>query len=141
MLTTTSQLISHHKAIEEQQSGLDSVLAEEHPEHRDAFLRLGKDSLKHMEMVQRAYREGVTDAFEVGFLATPINEEDYRLAEPMDCLSDAVNVMVSNEETIIRFCEEAAINSGNLLPDVPETFMRLVKRKKKNLETLKEIGG
>ncbi|TRO51299.1 hypothetical protein E2P71_09295 [Candidatus Bathyarchaeota archaeon] len=141
MLTTTSQLISHHKAIEEQQSCLYSVLAGEHPEHSDVFMKLGKDSLKHLEMVQRAYREGVTDAFEVGFLAKPINENEYVLIKPMGGLADAVKVMLSNDKTIIRFCEEAAVNSGNLLPDVPETFMRLVKRKKKNLDTLKEMGG
>jgi len=141
LLTTTSQLISHHNAIEEQQSGLYSALTKEHPEHSDAFMKLGKDSLKHLEMVQRAYREGVTDAFEVGFLAKPINEKDYTLMKPLGGLAEAVKVMLSNEETIIKFCENAAVNSGNLLPDLPETFMRLVKRKKKNLEILREMGG
>ena len=141
MLTTTSQLISHHKAMEQQQADLYSVLAEKYPEHSEVFQRLGKDSIKHMEMVQRAYREGVTDAFELAFLATPISEEEYKLVKQIDDLSDAARTMLRNEETIIKFCQEAAVNSGNLLPDVPETFLRLVKRKMKNLEALKEIGG
>ena len=139
MLSTTSQLLSHHQAIEKKQVELYSALAEKYPRYGSVFKKLGDDSLKHMEMAQRAYREGVTDAFEVGFLADPLDTDNYRLREPTGDLGEAVRDMIMNEETVIRFCVDAASNSSNLLPDVPETFIRLVKRKKKSIEKLGEI--
>ena len=140
MLKTTSQLLSHHQAIEEKQSETYSMLAEKYPQHADLFNGLARDSRRHMDMAQRAYREGVTDAFEVGFLADPIDPDGYVLITPEGDLSAVVETMIDNEETVIRFCSDAALNSSTLLPDVPETFMRLVKRKKRSIEKLKEIA-
>jgi hypothetical protein len=140
VLKTTSQLLSHHQVIEKKQAELYSTLSANYPEQSESFNKLEKDSLKHMEMAQRAYREGVTDAFEVGFLANPMDEENYQLLEPKGELAEAVKTMILNEETTIKFCEDAASNSSKLLPDVPETFERLVKRKKKNIELLREIA-
>jgi hypothetical protein len=140
VLKTTSQLISHHQAIEEQQAELYSTLIEKYPMHSEMFKGFAGDSLKHMEMAQRAYREGVTDAFEVGFLADPLDPENYRLKEPEGTLAESVKTMIANEETVIRFCQDAASNSSKLLPDVPETFERLVKRKKRSIEKLREIA-
>ena len=139
MLSTTSQLLSHHQAIEKKQVELYSALAEKYPRYGSVFKKLGDDGLKHMAMAQRAYREGVTDAFEVGFLADPLDTGNYGLREPTGDLAEAVRAMIINEETVIRFCVDAASNSSNLLPDVPETFIRLVKRKKKSVEKLGEI--
>jgi hypothetical protein len=139
LLSTTSQLLSHHQSIEKKQAELYSALAEKYPQYSPVFKKLGDDNVKHMEMAQRAYREGVTDAFEVGFLADPLDTDNYRLREPTGDLAEAVRDMIMNEETVIRFCMDAASNSGNLLPDVPETFIRLVKRKKKSIEKLGEI--
>ncbi len=140
MLKTTSQLLSQHKAIEEKQAQLYSLLAKRHPKYADVFNGLAKESLRHRDMAQRAYREGVTDAFEVGFLVDPLDPDDYALVQPEGDLSSAVKTMIGNMETVIRFCMDAASNSSNLLPDVPETFTRLVKRKKRNIEKLKEIA-
>ena len=139
MLQTTSQLLSKHQAIEEKMADLFNSLAEKYPEHTQVFEKLAKDSLRHRDMALRAYREGVTDAFEVGFLANPLNPEDYLLKEPMGALSEDAGTMISNMEVVIRFCIDAANNTSTLLPDVPETFERLVKRKKRGIEQLKEI--
>ena len=139
MLQTTSQLLSKHQAIEEKMADLFNSLAEKYPQHAQVFEKLAKDSLRHRDMAQRAYREGVTDAFEVGFLANPLDPEDYLLDEPEGNLSEDAGIMISNMETVIRFCIDAASNSSKLLPDVPETFERLVKRKKRGIEQLKEI--
>lgn len=139
MLQTTSQLLSQHQAIEEKQAKLYKELAKKHPEQAHVFEKLAKDSLRHRDMALRAYREGVTDAFEVGFLANPLNPDDYVLKEPMGDLSEDAGIMISNMEVVIRFCVDAANNTSTLLPDVPETFERLVKRKKRGIEPLKEI--
>ena len=139
MLQTTSQLLSYHQRIEEQQAALHQRFAQKYPQHADVFERLAKDNHRHRDMSQRAYREGVTDAFEVGFLANPLATEEYVLVESDgDLLTDVVT-MISNEEIIIRFCRDAASSSSKLLPDVPETFERLVKRKKRGIERLKEL--
>jgi len=132
VLKTTSQLLSFHKTIENKQAELYSVLAEKHIELSQVFSNLAKESIKHINMAQRAYREGITDAFEVGFLEATLDPKDYILTEPYGDLNKSVKVMIDNEETIIRFCLDAASSSGKLLPDLPQTFERLVKRKKHN---------
>jgi len=137
---TTSQLLSHHQSLEETQAAYHKDLAEKYPEHAEVFKKLAKDNRRHMEMAQRAYREGVTDAFEVGFLAEELDPEKYTLVEPSGDLATIVKTMISNEEKIIEFCVDAASNSSKLLPDVPETFERLVKRKKRSIEKMKELA-
>jgi rubrerythrin len=139
VLKTTSQLLSHHQNIEEKQAEFYTILAKTYPNHKEVFKRLERESRRHIDMAQRAYREGVTDAFEVGFLSNPINTEEYIIKEPKNSLSESVKVMISNEEIIINFCLDAASNSSRLLPDVSETFERLVKRKKRRIEKLKEV--
>lgn len=139
MIKTTSQLLSHHKEIEEKQSQLYQLLAEKYPHKVDVFEKLSRVCLQHRDMAQRAYREGVTDAFEVGFLVNPLNPKDYELNEPSGDLSEDLETMIGNEETVIRFCNDAASNSSKLLPDVPETFERLIKMKKRSITALKEM--
>jgi hypothetical protein len=137
VLRTTSQVLSHHSQLEEAQASQYSELAKRHTEHEEAFNRLAKENLHHRDMALRAYREGVTDAFEVGFLAEPINPDDYTLNEPSGDLKKAIG----NEEALIRFCLDVASSSSELIPDLPETFERLVKRKKRRIQRLEEIIG
>jgi rubrerythrin len=137
VLRTTSQILSHHAELEETQSKQYSELAKQLPEHQEELNRLAKENLRHRDMASRAYREGVTDAFEVGFLAEPLNPDDYSLIDPLEDLRKAVG----NEETLIRFCLDVASSSSELIPDLPETFERLVKRKKRRIKRLEEIIG
>jgi hypothetical protein len=139
LLKTTSQLLSFHQSIGEKQAHLYKKLVKKYPEHKTVFLKLKKENLRHVEIAQRSYREGVTDAFEVGFLSTPLNPDIFLIREPENNIKESVKIMIGNEETIIRFCLDAASNSSRLLPDVSETFERLVKRKRKNIEKLSEI--
>lgn len=135
MLRTTSQVLSYHAELEETLSRQYSELASRQPEHEETYNRLAKENLRHRDMALRAYREGVTDAFEVGFLAEPLNPEDYTLKDSPNDLKKAVE----NEETLIKFCLDVASSSSELIPDLPETFERLVKRKKRRIQRLEEI--
>ncbi len=137
MLRTTSQVLAQHSQLEETQASQYSELATRFPEHEDAFNKLAKENLRHKDMALRAYREGVTDAFEVGFLAEPLNPDDYTLND----VSGDLSVTVGNEEVLIRFCLDVASSSSELIPDLPETFERLVKRKKRRIQRLEEIIG
>lgn len=114
-------------------------MAKTYPNYKEVFNKLGKESHRYIELAQRAYREGVTDAFEVGFLSYPIDPEKYLIQEPKNGFKESIQVMINNEETIIDFCLDAASNSSRLLPDVSETFERLVKRKRRNIEKLGNI--
>ena len=137
MLRTTSQVLAHHSLLEEIQSRQYSELTTRFRQHKDAFDKLAKENLRHRDMALRAYREGVTDAFEVGFLAEPLNPDDYTLKEQINTIRDAIG----NEETLIRFCLDVASSSSELIPDLPETFERLVKRKKRRIQRLEEVKG
>lgn len=137
MLRTTSQILSHHAELEETLSRQYAELALEQHKHREAFEGLAKENLRHRDMALRAYREGVTDAFEVGFLAEPLDPANYSLKSPSDNLSEAI----SNEDTLIKFCKDVASSSSELIPDLPETFERLVKRKKRRIKKLERIIG
>lgn len=139
MINTTSMLMSYHQTIEEKQSFYYESLVENFPQYRDLFKTLSKDHLRHMEMAQRAYREGVTDAFEVGFLSNPLNPDDYELVNPGGNIHSSIQIMIKNENTIIKYCEDVIQNSSKLLPDILATFERLVKRKKKYIETLENL--
>jgi len=139
VLNTTSMILSHHQMIEKKQSEYYMFLAEKYPQNVELFIQGANENLKHMDMAQRAYREGVTDAFEVGFLANTLDPNNYTLMKPNGDLDKSINIMIANEETIIRFCEDAVKNSSKLLPDVLSTFERIVKRKKRNIEKLRKL--
>ena len=140
MLRTTSQIISHYEALEDRAAENYRRLAEAHPEHGETFNGLADENVKHRDRVIRAYRMGVTDAFEVGFIRNPVDPDAYRLTEiDPGALAEAVEASIGNEEKIINFCLEAAKSSGELLPDLPDTFEWLIKRKKKRVERLRDL--
>lgn len=140
MLRTTSQIISHHAGLEERSAEGYRALAERYPEHRDVLNRLADENLRHSARVERAYRLGVTDAYEVGITPTRLDPGEYPLEEYTGrSLPEDLATALRNEETMIRFCLDAAKTSGELLPDLPDTFDYLVKRKKRRVEVLRGL--
>ena len=140
MLRTTSQIISYHAGLERKSAEGYRELAERHPEHRDTFNRLADENHRHMERVERAYRLGVTDAYEVGITSTQLDPADYTLEGfSGESLQEDLATALRNEETMIRFCLDAAKTSSELLPDLPDTFDYLVKRKKRRVELLRSL--
>jgi hypothetical protein len=139
LLKTTSQLISHYKEIEEKQAALYTVLAKKYPQYSDQFEKLAKSCLRHMEIAQRTYREGITDAFEVGFLANQLDPEKYMLNNLEGTFSEEIKTIIDNEERIISFCKHATTNSSKLIPDLIETFERIIKIKKKNIDENRKL--
>ena len=140
MLRTTSQIISHHAWLEEDSADGYRALAEHYPDHRDAFNRLADENRRHMARVERAYRFGVTDAYEVGITSTQMDPGEYKLEDYNgESLAEDLATAIRNEETMIRFCLDAAKTSGELLPDLPDTFDYLVKRKRKRVELLRGL--
>ena len=129
MIRTTSQLISLHAKLEEEAAERLRALAQRNPEKAEALNRLADENIKHRDMVARVYREGVTDAFEVGYTSNPMNESDYAIDALEGTLNEAIGAALRNEGTVIRFCLEASRDANQLIPSLPQTFSRLAKRK------------
>lgn len=140
MLRTTSQIISHYEAMEDASAENYRRLADAYPRLAAEFKGLAEENMKHKERVGRAYRMGVTDAFEVGFTPNPIDPEAYLLPEvTTEDLAHALEASIRNEEKTMMFLGEAARSSGELLPGLPDAFEWLIKRKKERVERLKAL--
>ena len=140
MLRTTSQIITHYTQMEEKSAENYRDIAITFTEHHDVFTDLAKENLKHRDRVIRAYRQGVTDAFEVGFNPNPINPNEYTI-KTISCnnLNEILETLVQNEETIALFCEVASKSSGELLPDLPDTLEYVIRKKRQRIQQLKSI--
>ena len=136
MIRTTSQLIALHGELEDRVAEILRSLAQIHPEAADTLSKLADEGVQHRDMILKVYREGVTDAFEVGYLSKPMDEDEYTVREPKGSLSSAVKTALLNEDTVIRFCRDAAEDSNQLIPGLPQTFLRLAKRKEKRRAAL-----
>jgi len=139
VIRTTSQLISLHARLEDEAAEKLRALARLHPEASEALDRLADENAQHRDMVARVYREGVTDAFEVGYLSNPMNEDDYALKELDGPMQEAVESALLNEAAVTRFCVNASRDANQLIPNLPQTFSRLAKRKEKRRETLTSL--
>jgi hypothetical protein len=109
-------------------------------EHHDFFKDLAKENLKHRDRVIRAYRQGVSDAFEVGFNPNPINPDQFTIkAISSNNLNEILETLVQNEETIALFCEVASKSSGELLPDLPDTLEYIIRKKRQRIQQLNSM--
>lgn len=137
MLRTTSQIISYYIQMEEENSENYRKTSQYFPDQRALFTNIAKESLKHRDRVLRTYRQGVTDAFEVGFNPNPIDPDHFKVSKiPDTTLAETLEASIKNEETIIKFCETATKSSGELLPDLPDTFEYIIRKKKQRIEKL-----
>jgi len=139
VIKTTSQLISLHARLEEEVAEKLRALAQRHPGAAEALNKLADENIQHRDTVARVYREGVTDAFEVGYLSKPLNEGDYAINELEGPLKEAVRVAILNEDAVIRFCLDAFRDANQLIPSLPQTFSRLAKRKEKRKALLESL--
>ena len=145
MLTTTSMFITFHGRLEDSIKTFYEKLAhkEIYAGVRGAFLALAKENGEHKEMVLRAYREVITDAFEGGFPLTNLNEEDYLLETELPdetSLSDVLKMAVEIEEKSRKFCEDAASSTKGLMADVPQAFEWVAKRKTRRIGRLESLS-
>ena len=140
VLNTTSQLISFHSELESKIAEYYYTLVNLYPKYTNTFIKLAEENQKHKERVNTAYRFGVTDAFEVGFTTNPLNSANYTLTlKATGTLTKDIHTALENEKMIIEFCLDAIKTSNELLPDIPNTFEYLVRRKKKRIKLLNEL--
>ena len=139
-LRTTSQIITHYTKMEDDTAENYRQIAQLFSAYHDLFNNLAVETLKHRDRVIRAYRQGVTDAFEVGFNPNPINPDQFIVkAISNTTLNDVLETSIQNEETTIRFCEKASKSSGELLPDLPDTLEYVIRKKRERIKHLSSI--
>ena len=140
MLRTTSQIISYYARLEMKSVDGYRQMAEHYPDHSEVFNRLANENQRHMARVERVYRFGVTDAYEVGITSIQLDPGEYQLEDYTgESLAEDLETALRNEETMIRFCLDAAKTSGELLPDLPDTFDYLDRRKRRRAELLRGL--
>ena len=108
---------------------------------KDTFLSLAKDTNRHKEMVERAYREVITDALEACF-AFAMNEGDYAINTdvPKDArYPDILRKAIELEERQYKFCVDASQKSSCLMSDVTQAFARVAKKKLSHITTLTSL--
>jgi rubrerythrin len=140
VLKTTSQVIRKHSNLEEEQAKNYEHMARTFPNYGGLFKKLAKENQKHVKMVLRAYQEGITDAYEVGFLAKPLNPDEY-LIQPIlgKDIKDSIEKLIDNEKKVIKFYIDTSKGTSKLLPSIPETFEYLISRKNKRIDKLEKI--
>lgn len=143
-LYTASAVTSFYDKLEEQAARFYENLAdnEKYSDGKEIFLAFAREDRKHREMVLRAYREVITDAFEAGFSFTGLQESDYRINTELTedlSYSDILRRALEIEEKLYRFCTDVSEKSRGLLDDISHAFERVAKRKadrKLRLESL-----
>jgi len=141
-LTTTSAIISFYNNLEDRVVRFYEELAtnENNISNTNVFQTFADESKKQKDMVNRRYREVITDAFEAGFSFSGLNEDDYKIdTELSDDLtySDVLQMAIKIEETLLKFCTDASKSSKVLLTDIAQVFESVARKKSERKELLK----
>jgi hypothetical protein len=127
--------------MEEKQEENYQQLAENFTRKDCQFEKFAKETNKHKERLKRAYRLGVTDAFELGFISSNINQNNYKVEKVLKSwsLNESLKKMIQNEESIIHFLEATKGSSGELIPDLVNSCEYLIRVKKRRTEKIKKM--
>ena len=133
-LTTTSAIISFYNNLEDKVVRFYEELAtnENHISNAKVFRTFADDSKKQKDMVNRRYREVITDAFETGFSFSGLNEDDYQIdTELTDDLTsfDVLKMAINIEDTLFKFCKNASKSSKVLLTDIAQVLESTARKK------------
>ena len=143
-LTTTSAIISFYNNLEDKVVRFYEELAtnENHISNTKVFRTFAEDSKKQKDMVNRRYREVITDAFETGFSFSGLNEDDYQIdTELTDGLTsfEILKMAIKIEETFFKFCTDASKSSKVLLTDIAQVFESTARKKAERKKLLKSL--
>lgn len=141
-LTTTSAIISFYNNLEDRVVRFYEELAtnENYNSNINVFQTFADDSKKQKDMVNRRYREVITDAFESGFSFSGLNEDEYKVdTELTDDLTsfDVLQMAIKIEETLLKFCIDVSKSSKVLLTDIAQIFESVARKKAEREKLLK----
>jgi hypothetical protein len=93
---------------------------------------------RHKELIERTYREVITDALEACF-AFGIDDKKYTVNDNVStgaAYQHAVQKAIEIEELDMKFCLDASEKSKHLMSDVPQAFSRLANKKQNRITEL-----
>lgn len=142
-LNTASAVINFYSRLEDQVAKFYELLAsnENYSAGRDTFVALADENRKHKEIVERAYREVITDALEACY-AFAMNPSDYIINTDLakdSTYHEVVKKAIQIEETHLKFCVDASEKSKALMSDVPQALARVGKKKLNRIAMLKSL--
>jgi rubrerythrin len=139
-LTTTSAVISFAEKLEDESSSFYNELAEKFAENRQTFLSFSEESKKNKVLIERSYRETVTDAIEACYSFENFNSNDYDLITKVgQTYPDGLNAAIRIEETALKFYENAEDRSRSLLATIPIAFKKVGDRRNNRRLKLKAL--
>jgi len=142
-LNTASAIISFYAKLEDQAANFYEQLAnvESYSAGKETFQDLAKENRRHRELVERTYREVITDALEACF-AFSMNETHYVIDTDIakkPSYPDAIRKAIEIEERHHRFCLDASEKSKSLMSDLPQMFGRIAKKKLSRVARLRSL--
>ena len=137
-LSTTSAAITFAKSLENDSLEVFERLAEQYPHWNALLAPLIRENKYNVQTIERAYIGVVSDALDTQFAFQGIDTHDYALATTLpDPLGEIVNVLMSNERTIVAFYKAAAESSRDLIADLPRAFDRIASKHERRFEPLR----
>jgi rubrerythrin len=140
-LQTASSVISLAKELEGKAAEFYENLAQRYADGKDAFLAFAKENKKNVVQIERAYYGVISDAIE-GCFAFHLESDDYGLKTTLAenaSYTDALNIAVALEETMVDFYNTAAEQSQSLMADVPRAFRLIVKKRNERINNLRSL--
>ena len=142
-LNTASAIVSFYAKLEDQAANFYEQLAsvESYSPGKETFQDLAKENHKHRELVERTYREVITDALEACF-AFSMNESHYLIDTDIakkTSYPDVITKAIEIEEKHHRFCLDASEKSKSLMSDLPQAFERVAKKKLSRVARLRSL--
>lgn len=131
-LNTASEIINFAVNLEDDSAKFYENLARRYAEGGDIFLLLAKENKKNKMLVQRAYYEVISDAFETGFSFGGLKTDEYSIDTDLISEKGYVGILrkaVEMEEKIQRFYLAVAEQSKSLMADISRTFESVAKRR------------
>jgi len=140
-LITASAIVSFFSKVEEDCAKLYEKLAERFAEAKESFLSFARESEKNKKAIESAYYGVISDKYEACFIE-PLNTDNYaiKLEIPEGAsYAEALQTLLQTEESLQKFCADAAKSIGSLVPDVSWTFNRISKRRAERVAKLKAM--
>lgn len=140
-LQTASEGISFARELETRSAEFYEELASRFTPQAEVFRSYAAANKKHVANIERAYYGVITDAIE-GCYAFKLEPADYPLDVDLAELSEVSGVLakaIRNEETIVRFYEEAAEQAKSTLADVPRAFTLVARKHRERIEEMRTL--
>jgi rubrerythrin len=138
-LTTTSEIISFVKKLEQDSASFYEEIAQKNPNNAELFLSFVKENEKNIIHVERVYYGVISDALE-GCFSFNIESEEYSFRKELGAertYAESLDRAIELENNISKFYLDAAEQSKSLMADIPRAFKLIAKKREYRQSKLK----